>query len=244
MKYELFEVGGKIRDEFLGIKSKDVDYSVVCVDMIGEPDMEYVFDEFCQQLEKDGYEIFLKTPDCLTVRAMFPKDHKYSGVADFVIARKEIGYIKGTRTPEVVIGSLEDDLMRRDFTVNTLAKDSEGKIIDLFCGQTDIQSGLLRTPLDTAVSFNNDPLRIIRAMRFMITKGFAVSNNIIETIETFDTRRMSVISDDRIRQELHKMFHHDTPRTMQILYWLYQINPALHMDIFRRDLWLMPTNKK
>lgn len=244
MKYELFEVGGKIRDEFLGLKSKDIDYSVVVEESMQDNDPEIVFDEFARQLEEEGFEIFQKTFDCFTIRAMFPKDHKHSGVADFVLARKELGYIPNTRTPKVVLGTLEDDLERRDFTVNSLAKDSDGNIIDCFGGEKDLLAGILRTPIDTGVSFNDDPLRILRAMRFMVTKGFAVSDNIIETIEMFDVSKMSVVSTERIREELHKMFHFDTKRTMQILYWLNQINPELHSDIFSRDMWLMPTNKK
>ena len=245
MKYELYEVGGKIRDEFLGLKSKDVDYSVVILDELTDKSLPLLaFENFVYQIETEGFEVFLKTPDCFTVRAMFPKDHKYSGVADFVLARKELGYIPNTRTPKVELGTLRDDLERRDFTVNALAKDSDGNIVDYFGGQKDLLSGILRTPVDTAVSFNDDPLRILRAMRFMVTKGFAVSDNIIETIETFNSAKMEVVSTERIREELHKMFHYNTKRTMQILYWLNQINPELHSNIFSRDLWLMPTNKK
>ena len=244
MEYKLFEVGGKIRDEFLGLNSKDVDYSVVFPEHVRESSPATVFPLFAAKLQREGFDIFLETPDCFTIRAKFPEDHKYSGVADFVLARKENEYIEGTRKPKVVLGSLYDDLERRDFTVNALAKDSSGKIVDLFNGQKDLLSNILRTPIDTAVSFNQDPLRILRAMRFMVTKGFAVSDAIIETIETFNTAKMEVVSTERIREELHKMFHHNTKRTMQILYWLNQINPELHSNIFSRDLWLMPTNKK
>lgn len=244
MKYELYEVGGKIRDEFLGLKSKDIDYSVVLPEDMRDTAPSVVFPLFCAQLQREGYDIFLETPDCFTVRAMFPKDHKHSGVADFVLARKELGYIPNTRQPNVVLGTLEDDLERRDFTVNALAKDSDGNIIDCFGGQKDLLGGILRTPIDTGVSFNDDPLRILRAMRFMVTKGFAVSDNIIETIETFNASKMEVVSTERIREELHKMFHFNTKRTMQVLYWLNQINPELHSNIFSRDMWLMPTNKK
>ena len=244
MKYKLFEVGGKIRDEILGLQSKDIDYAVVVEESMMKNDAEIVFDEFARQLESEGFDIFLETVECFTVRAMFPKDHIHSGVADFVLARKELGYIPNTRTPEVVLGTLRDDLERRDFTLNTLARDEEGNLIDLFDGQKDLMNGILKTPLDAVVSFNNDPLRIIRALRFMVTKGFSVSDSIIETIQTFEVSRMSVVSDDRIRQELQKMFYFDTKRSMQILYWLNQINPELHLDIFSRDMWLMPTNKK
>ena len=241
MKYELYEVGGKIRDELLGLQSKDVDYSVVTDRLQQDPlTVFYIFED---TLKREGYDVFLSTPECFTIRAMFPKDHQYSGVADFVLARKE-EYVQGSRKPTVFLGTLKDDLERRDFTVNALAKDSDGKIVDYFGGRKDLLNGILKTPIDTGVSFNDDPLRILRAMRFMVTKGFAVSDNIIETIETFNVSKMEVVSTERIREELLKMFHFDTKRTMQILYWLNQINPELHSNIFSRDMWLMPTNKK
>lgn len=243
MTYELFEVGGKVRDELLGLRSKDVDYAVV-LESLDNWTAEEGFKWLENQLQIDGYEIFLSTPDCFTIRAMFPKVHKYSGVADFVLARHEVGYVEGTRTPISVLGNLEEDLKRRDFTVNTLARDSQGNLIDMFDGQKDLMSGILRTPLDAAISFNNDPLRIIRGLRFMVTKGFGLADTVIETIESFDAQRMNVVSDERIREELHKMFHKNTERSMQVLYWLNQINPMLHMNIFSRDMWLMPTNKK
>src|SRR5690606_30415197 len=103
--------------------------------------------------------------------------------------------------------------------VNALAKDEDGNLIDLFGGQKDLANNILRTPMDASISFNNDPLRIIRALRFMVTKGFAVSDSIIESIQFFDASKMDVVSDERIIQEFHKMFHFDTKRSMQILYW-------------------------
>ncbi|TDI23055.1 CCA tRNA nucleotidyltransferase, partial [Acinetobacter baumannii] len=72
---------------------------------------------------------------------------KYTGVADFVMARKEIGYVEGTRTPIVKPGTLYDDLERRDFTLNAMARDSDGTIIDYFNGLDDLKKGYLRTPL-------------------------------------------------------------------------------------------------
>lgn len=132
--FKFYEVGGKIRDEFLGIKSKDVDYVAVpskeVFDKIHPRESQpspamLVFDELKDYLEKQKFEIFLVTPRCYTIRAKFPEGHKYQGIADFVMARKEVGYIPGTRTPIIYPGTLYDDLSRRDFTVNALAKDPD-----------------------------------------------------------------------------------------------------------------------
>jgi tRNA nucleotidyltransferase/poly(A) polymerase len=111
-----------------------------------------------------------------TIRAKFPADHKFAKLdADFVMARKEVGYVEGTRRPILELGTLEDDLIRRDFTVNAMAEDEDGNLIDLFNGQIDLQRMVLITPKAPKITFDEDPLRIIRAIRFSITKGFSLT---------------------------------------------------------------------
>ena len=98
MKHKIFEVGGCVRDEILGVHTKDIDFTFV----LGNTDMsvDQGWDEMLSFLKAQGFEIFLETKDCFTVRAMFPKGHKHEGlVADFVMARKEVGVIAGTRKP-------------------------------------------------------------------------------------------------------------------------------------------------
>jgi poly(A) polymerase len=240
---KLYEVGGHVRDGILGFESKDVDYTVVMEDIYSNP--VDAFKQMVETLKEDGFKIFLETVECFTVRAMFPEGHEHSGVADFVMARKELGYAKGTRQPIVEMGTLMDDLTRRDFTVNAMAKELDGTVIDPFNGAKDLHDMVLRTPLDSAVSFNDDPLRILRALRFSVTKSFGFSDHIIDAIKAFDFRLMIVVSDDRIRDELHKMFKHDTFNTLRILHLLQEWNPQLFAHIMMRDnFWLMPTNKK
>lgn len=243
MEYSLFLVGGIIRDELLGIKSKDVDYSVVLADQ--DLDVGKAFDLFCDQIESEGFDIKVKHPNVLTVRAMFPEGHVHSGVADFVIARKEIVYPKGSRTPEVVLGTFYDDMVRRDFTVNALAKDIDGNIIDLFGGKEDLYNSILRTPSDAIISFNNDPLRILRALRFHVTKGLSFSDKIVDAIRLFEPKRFRVVSAERIMAELHKMFQYSTVATLKTLWDLKELNDGLYYEIFRdQRFWLEPTNKK
>lgn len=238
--FKMYEVGGCVRDEILGLKSKDIDYVVVPNETLLEKykTAHEMFVVLESHLSSEGFEIFLSTPNCFTIRAKFPKGHKYQGVADFVLARKEVGYIPGTRTPIVIPGTLYDDLERRDFTLNALAKDEDGTIIDFFNGRKDLEDRVLRTPLETDVTFNDDPLRILRAIRFSITKGFTlryldyhISNYNYET-------KMKVVSSERIREELYKCFKHDTMVTLDIL----NDYPTLKRYIFENKLmWLKPT---
>lgn len=244
--FKFYEVGGKIRDEFLGLTNKDVDYVAVpntkdsvllscytAIDMFGK--LEYF-------LREKGFEIFLITPDCYTIRAKFPEGYKYQGVADFVMARKEIGYILGTRIPIVEPGNLFDDLSRRDFTVNAMAKDPDtGEIIDYFNGRYHIGSKKLITPLDPIITFDDDPLRILRGIRFCITKGFTFGESEFDAIWHYDyNSKMSVVSTDRIREELLKCFKYDTLETINTL----RRFPCLQDYIFTRtNIWLKPTTE-
>ena len=239
--FTFYEVGGKVRDELLGLKSKDVDYVAVPSDELindisSAHTMFGILEEF---LTKEKFEIFLVTPDCFTIRAKFPQGHVYEGVADFVMSRKELGYIPGTRTPLVKPGTLYDDLERRDFTLNALAKDADGNIIDFFGGMDDLKHGMLRTPLDCKVTFDDDPLRILRAIRFSITKKFSMSRKIIEEIYIYDyDSKMSVVSTERIREELLKCFKHDTVKTLDTLEEFHRLKNY----IFKNNiLWLKPT---
>lgn len=243
MDFRFYEVGGKIRDEILGLNSKDIDYSAVpSEELLKQVQSAHsMFNILETSLKEEGFEIFLVTPDCFTIRAKFPKGHKYQGVADFVMARKEVGYIMGTRTPIVLPGTLEDDLSRRDFTVNAMAKDDDGNIIDLFGGMEDLKNMVLKTPLNTKVTFDDDPLRILRAIRFSITKGFSLKY-LDYYINNYDYEtKMKVVSTDRIREELHKCFKHDTMYTLETL----QDYPTLKRYIFENKLmWLKPTNEQ
>ena len=105
--FKFYEVGGKVRDEILGLQSKDVDYvAVPSEDLRREVSSAHtMFNILEGYLKEESFETFLVTPDCFTIRAKFPEDHKHQGVADFVMARKEVGYIPRTRQPMVVPGS-------------------------------------------------------------------------------------------------------------------------------------------
>jgi len=242
---QIFKVGGCIRDKFLGVDSKDIDFTFVLDDLSGT--VEDGFKIMTDWMTERGFEIFLSTPDCFTIRAKFPKDHQFTGlVADFVMARKEVGYTEGTRRPILELGTLEDDLLRRDFTVNALAEDIDGNLIDLFGGVDDLKAGILRTPLDPRITMMDDPLRILRALRFTITKDLTMSTDIWEAIQQPGILKKLelTVSSQRIRDEIEKMMRFDTVRSFRLLMDVDAIIPGFLELIFKDGMWLMPTFKK
>mgnify|MGYP001262882257 CR=1 FL=1 len=238
---KIFEVGGCVRDELLGLESKDIDFTVVLDDTSLSVDEGW--DKMLKWLRSEGFSLFLETKDCFTVRGKFPKGHKNEGlVGDFVMSRKEVGVIPGTRKPILELGTLEDDLMRRDFTVNSLCKDEDGKIIDLFEGVYDLKTRVLRTPLDPMITLLDDPLRMLRGLRFSITKGFIIDSELWNSM--LDPRVLDklkeVVSHERMREEITKMMKHDTIKSLKLLNKI----PGLMEVVFSNGMWLMPTTKK
>lgn len=241
--FTLLEIGGKIRDELLGIRPIDIDYVVIPSEEIRYRNAEEILDLLRQNLLKEGFTINNILPQYYTIRVRFPKNHNYSNKhADFVLSRREIGYIPGTRTPVLEIGTLRDDMERRDFTVNTLARGDDGVILNYFNGLEDLQNRILRTTIDARQSMLNDPLRLLRAFRFHITKDFVISQDIMETCkddEVVDNLKI-VLSKDRIRNELELMFRHDTLKTWRLMRKIEDLNPKL-FEILFEGIWLRPT---
>ena len=233
--YKEYLVGGAVRDEILGLDNKDLDYVFVFNNLNDDQTADECFEDMYEVIQERG-EIFLSTPSCYTIRY---KDKETKEVKDVVMARKEIGYIPGTRTPIVKPGTLYDDLERRDATLNALAKDEDGTIIDYFGGLEDLTNRVLRTPLEPIKTFDDDALRIIRFIRFSITKGFSIPNDITNVIRNYDYEsKMGVVSTERIREELFKCFKFNTLKT------LHELNrfPDLRDYIFKNNLlWLKPT---
>ena len=158
------------------------------------------------------------------------------------MARKEIGYIENTRQPILELGSFEDDMVRRDFTVNALCKTEEGQLVDLFGGLKDLEDRILRTPLDPMVTLMDDPLRLLRALRFSVTKDFKICEELSNAMKQLDLldKLQKVVSQERIREEVTKMMKHDTVRSLRII----DTVPGLMEVIFKNGMWLMPTMKQ
>jgi poly(A) polymerase len=162
------------------------------------------------------------------------------------MARKEIGYTEGTRRPILELGTLEDDLVRRDFTINAMAEDIDGNLIDLFDGKWALEQGLLITPKDARITMLDDPLRLLRAFRFSITKGFTITPRIWETclMDSVIDKLEQVVSGERIREEVFKMFKHDTIKTLKLIEEINHMNPRIIEIIFGKEMWLKPTFEK
>jgi len=229
---KMYEVGGVVRDEILGVPSKDIDFTVVLEENEVNCPVAQEWGPFgymTYTLESMGFKIFLETPEYLTVRAQFPRYSDGSGfvmrqahsntTADFVLARKESSYTDGRRPDAVEPGTLEDDLARRDFTMNAIAKDADGNYIDPFNGRRDIADKLIVCVGDPLDRFTEDGLRALRAVRFAVTKGFAIDTRTSFAIQNEEVLRLVAerVSDDRKRVEIEKMFRFDTLASLKML---------------------------
>lgn len=238
-----FEVGGCVRDDILGRKPKDIDFVVVLDedDKLGDSTpFKYVHD----QLVLRGFEIRNAWEPFGTLKAQRQGgftfgDRTLRGVYDFVVARKEVGG-DGRYPDRVEAGTLEDDLRRRDFTMNAIARSADGSLIDPFGGLEDIQWKRIAAVGDAVTRFREDHLRILRAQRFKITMGFDLTLDIIYGIKEMvsEPDLFAKVSDERIREELDKMFRADTPYTLQSLHV-----SGLDKILFNRRVWLKPTTE-
>jgi tRNA nucleotidyltransferase (CCA-adding enzyme) len=221
---QIFMVGGAVRDELLGQKSKDLDYTVVVSpeECFNGHSWE-TYDPFrvmVNKLKSDGYKIFLETPEYFTVRAQTPDKRE---TADFVLARKEDKYTDGRRPDKVEVGTLLDDLGRRDFGMNAIAKAADGSLIDPFNGREDITQRIIRAVGDPVERLTEDALRAVRAFRFAVTKGFLIQRDLSKAMESDEVLNAieTKISDERIQQELSKAFRFDTGLAGSVLFYGY-----------------------
>jgi putative nucleotidyltransferase with HDIG domain len=196
---QVFVIGGYVRDCLLGRPSKDVDIVVV----------------------GDGLE-FAREVAAKLGHASDARFYGQFGTAmirfndftvEFVGARKE-SYKLYSRKPDVRPGSLVDDLRRRDFTINALGinlnKKNFGQLLDQFGGLDDLNNRLIRTPLDPDITFSDDPLRMMRAVRFSAQLGFSIDKSALEAIQR-NRNRLRIVSPERITDELNKIIMSPKP---------------------------------
>ncbi len=230
MTSKFYEVGGSVRDKLLGIPSKDLD--LICLG-------PRTFEEMEAALISQGAEIFVSKPEYYTIRCKLPK----IGPCDVALARVDGSYSDGRRPDSVSLaGSVEQELSRRDFTCNAIAKDPDtNQLIDPFDGQKDIERKLLRCVGSATQRFTEDSLRLLRAIRFSITKGFDLDDSIVWCLrDDFFVRMLKNVSEERIFEEMGKCFQYNTLLTLVYL----ETYPKLRTQIFSGRLWLKPTMEK
>jgi len=243
--FQFAEVGGAVRDKFLGVNSKDVDFVAVPTQKFDTADD--AFNALVAHLKETGFKVFLETPQFFTVRVQVPDGHplkERTNVADFVLARKDGPSSDGRRPDFVLPGTLMDDLERRDFTVNAMAI-LDDELIDPFGGREDLDNRLIRFVGNPNDRIAEDGLRVMRALRFLITKsGFTLERETFQAINSnFAAEMLMKVSVERIREELEKMFSADSVGTMKLLFQVFSLN-SLQDAIFRDGLRLMLTLKK
>ena len=194
-----YVIGGYVRDIFLQRPSKDIDVVTVGSGIA-------LAEAFAARLGKKAH---------LSVFSNFGTAQvKYKGhEIEFVGARRE-SYSHDSRKPIVEDGTLADDQNRRDFTINALAiclnRDHFGELVDSFGGVADLDAGLIRTPLDPDVTFSDDPLRMMRAIRFATQLGFRIVDETFDAISR-NRERIKIISGERIIDEMNKMMASERP---------------------------------
>lgn len=199
MHVDCYVVGGYVRDLFLERPSKDIDVVVVGSGIA-------VAEALKKELGKKAH---------LTVFRNFGTAQVKMGATEveFVGARKE-SYSHDSRKPHVEDGTLEDDQNRRDFTINALAiclnEDCFGQLMDPFDGIYDLEDKLIRTPLDPDITFSDDPLRMMRCIRFATQLGFFIDEETFDAL-TRNAERIKIISAERIIEELNKIIASPIP---------------------------------
>lgn len=196
---ETYIVGGYVRDLIMGRDNKDIDF--VCLGSGID-----LAKKVAATMGKDTPVHIFKTFGTAMINAADVE-------LEFVGARKE-SYDFNSRKPTVESGTLQDDQLRRDFTINALAiclnKDRFGELVDPFDGVGDIKRKLIKTPQDALLTFSDDPLRMIRAIRFATQLNFDIEAATFQAITT-NKDRLSIVSMERVSQELNKIIAAQTP---------------------------------
>lgn len=188
---EIYVIGGFVRDIFLQRPSKDIDILVIGNGI--------KFAEAAGKVLHAKVSVFKNFGTAML---------RYGDLEiEFVGARKE-SYRTESRKPIVENGTLEDDQKRRDFTINAMAfglnASNFGELLDPFEGIKDLEGGLIRTPLDPNITFSDDPLRMLRAIRFASQLGFSIDKKALDAI-TVNCQRIKIVSMERITDELNKV---------------------------------------
>ncbi len=200
---QAYVIGGFVRDFFLHRPSVDVDITVVGS---GIKLAEATASELDSNIQVKIFKNFG------TAMFRYPSDGKMIDI-EFVGARRE-SYRRESRKPIVEDGSLQDDQNRRDFTINAMAfsldKGHYGELLDPFNGMKDLEDKILRTPLDPDITYSDDPLRMMRAIRFANQLGFRIEEESFKSIQK-NAERIKIVSQERVMGEMNKIIMTNTP---------------------------------
>jgi putative nucleotidyltransferase with HDIG domain len=246
---DAYVIGGFVRDIYLGRESKDIDVVTIGKGI-----------ELAELVHKQlGAEAHLSVFKNFGTAQVKINDLEI----EFVGARRE-SYNRDSRKPIVEDGTLEDDQNRRDFTINALAiglsKSNFGKLLDPFNGVNDIENKIIRTPLEPEITYSDDPLRMMRAIRFSSQLGFTIEKESLEAISK-NKNRISIVSKERITDELNKIILSPIPSVgfkllfdtgllhlifpeMVKLYGVETINGKTHKDNFYHTLEVLDNTAK
>lgn len=232
---EGYIVGGCVRDYLLGINPSDFDVTTSA----SPSKIEEIFSD-CKLItigKKFG-----------TIGILIDKE-----LIETTTYRKDGDYLDGRRPENVEFSSeLREDLMRRDFTINSMAMDVDGKIVDIFNGQEDLENKIIKTVGEPKVRFNEDKLRILRAVRFSNRLNFKIEENTFKAIKDM-AKEINLVSKERIREEIDKILLSDTPKKgfkllleTNLLENIFpelmptvgydQMSPYHHKDLFKHTL--------
>jgi tRNA nucleotidyltransferase (CCA-adding enzyme) len=225
-KFPMFKVGGCVRDEFLGLESKDIDFAVEA------PSFEALLEFATERCTR----VFEVKPEHFTVRGHDAE----LGDVDFVLCRKDGPSSDGRHPDFVEAGTILDDLARRDFTVNAMARDAEGVLLDPHGGREDLEAGVLRFVGSAEDRLAEDALRAFRGLRFSVTKRFTLDDTALAALQAMHAEAFDAVSTNRMRDELHKMFATDTAASLAVLAKV----PLILEVALSRGLWLKPTLEK
>lgn len=203
---ECYVVGGYVRDIFLERESDDIDCVVVGSGISVAKRLKSMLGRKASLSEFRNF-------GTAQVKIYGKKGEEDAIEVEFVGARKE-SYQRNSRKPIVEDGTLEDDQNRRDFTINAMAiclnKDRFGELVDPFGGIDDLYDGIIRTPLDPDITFSDDPLRMLRCIRFATRLNFMIEYETFEALER-NADRIKIISGERIAEEMNKILLTKTP---------------------------------
>ena len=211
--YEAYIVGGFVRDKLLGIESNDVDITTNATPM----ELKNIFPEI--NIDKDNYGSV----------TLFYKNNRF----EVTTYRQDLDYIDNRHPSEIkYVNDLKTDLLRRDFTINTICIDKDGNIVDLLDGKKDLENHVLRSILDADKSFRDDSLRILRAIRFAVLLDCHLSQDVVNAIN-LNKHLLKNLSYTRKRRELDKIFSSTKAENGINLIESFELENYLDLDFSR-----------